>query len=105
MAQKIIVQDGEWNEEKNRFHYAKELESGNILFFHAPPFAFPQDEIDFLLAQRQSGSASRKNIAYKPDLDKVTNHVVDDLVSTEKMREVLRNYSNPKQYPTIHPCL
>ncbi len=94
MAQKIIVQDGEWNEEKNRFHYAKELESGNILFFHAPPFAFPQDEIDFLLAQRQSGSASRKNIAYKPDLDKVTNHVVDDLVSTEKMREVLRNYSN-----------
>jgi hypothetical protein len=93
MAQKTLVQNGEWNEEKNRFRYAKELESGNILFFQTPPFSFPQDEINFLLAQRQGGSSARKNIAYKPDLDKVTNHVTDDLFVAEKMREVLRNYS------------
>ncbi len=93
MAQKIIVQNGEWNEEKNRFRYAKELESGNILFFQAPPFPFSQEEIDFLLAQRQGGSGTRKNIAYKPDLDKVTNHDAKDEFLVEKMRGVLGNYS------------
>jgi hypothetical protein len=93
MAQKIIVQDGEWKEEKNRFRYARELESGNILFFPSSPFPFPRGEIDFLLAQRQGGSSARKNIAYKPDIDKVTNHVTDDPASAEKMRSVLRNYS------------
>jgi len=93
MAKKITVQKGEWNDEKNKFRYAQELESGNILFFEMPPFPFPQEEIDFLLAQKQGSSGSRKNIAYKPDLDKVTNHDTSDPVVAEKMREVLHNYS------------
>lgn len=93
MTQKIIVQNSEWNKEANRFRYAKELESGNILFFQNPPFSFPQEEIDFLLAQRQGASGSRKNISYKPDLDKVSNHHSDHDASSEKLREILRNYS------------
>ncbi len=94
MAQKIVVQDGEWKDDRNRFKYAAELESGNILFFPKTPFAFPQDEIDFLLAQRQGGSSSRKNIAYKPQQDKITNHDTQDPAAAAKMLEVLRNYSS-----------
>src|SRR5262245_55589028 len=93
MAQKIIVQNGEWNDEQNQYRYAKELEAGNILFFQTPPFPFPQEEIDFLLAQRQGGSGARKNISYKPTVDKVSNHRSDHAASSEKLREVLRNYS------------
>lgn len=93
MAQKIIVEDGDWEKEENVFRFCNELEEGNILFFPHVPFDFPQDEIQFLLAQRQSGSAGRKNIAYKPQIDKVTNHVASNPEEAIRMHEILRNYS------------
>ncbi|MBS0624613.1 MAG: Kdo hydroxylase family protein [Verrucomicrobia bacterium] len=89
MAQKFIVQQ----DQKDRFKCCMELEAGNILFFPKIPFEFPQEEIDFLLKQRQGGSTARKNIAYKPQLDKITNHDTSDPASAEKLREILRNYS------------
>jgi hypothetical protein len=88
MAKKVVVTDQE-----NRFKYCEALEEGNILFFPKTPFPFPQEEIDFLLKQRQGGSSARKNIAYKPQLDRITNHDTKDPVSAEKLREILRNYS------------
>ncbi len=94
MAQKIVVEHGEWVAEDLRFKYARELELGNILFFPQIPFDFPQEEIDFLLAQDQGASKRRKNIAYKPQLDKITNHISPNKLVAEKMHQVLKNYSH-----------
>lgn len=94
MAKKVIVEQGEWLNPQNRFKYCEALENGNILFFSAPPFSFPQEEIDFLLKQRQGNSKARKNIAYKPQIDRLTNQASTDAVSTEKLKGILRNYSN-----------
>lgn len=93
MSKKIVVENREWEKKGNLFKYCEELENGNILFFHSPPFPFPQEEIDFLLKQKQGGSKTRKNIAYKPQLDKITNHDTRDEEAAVKLKEILRNYS------------
>jgi len=90
MARKIVV---EKPKAKDSFKYCTELEAGNILFFPSIPFSFPQEEIDFLLKQRQGKAKGRKNIAYKPQIDKLTNHDTSDPESAERLKEVLRNYS------------
>jgi hypothetical protein len=93
MAKKIVVQAGEWKDDRNRFKYAAELEMGNILFFPEMPFEFPEDDREFLLKQRQGSAKGRKNIAYKPQLDRITNHETGDAREAERMRVVLRGYS------------
>ncbi len=90
MAEKITVN----GKGKDPFEFCKELENGNILFFPETPFAFPQDEIQFLLEQRQGGSKGRKNVAYKPAIDKVTNHGGATPEEAVQMHSILRNYSN-----------
>lgn len=94
MARKIVVTPEEWTNEKNRFRFAADLEAGDILFFPTIPFAFPQDEIDFLLAQKQGASKGRKNIAYKPQTGKISNHDTSDSAAAARLLEVLRNFSN-----------
>lgn len=86
MAKKIEVLQGDHDPIK----FCEALEAGNILFFPKTPFPFPKDEIDFLLQQKQSGSASRKNIAYKPQADKITNHESQD---EARLLEIMRGYS------------
>jgi len=91
MAEKIVVKDCEI--QKGDFKFCEELEKGNILFFPKIPFAFPQEEIDFLLQQNQGKATGRKNIAYKPQLDQVTNHNSFSPEDAKKIHEVLRDYS------------
>jgi hypothetical protein len=93
MAQKIVIENKEWEKKENRLKYCRQLEEGNILFFPSIPFSFPKEEIDFLLQQRQGASGARKNIAYKPQLDKISNHNTKDLMAAEELRQILRNYS------------
>ncbi|MDE3047082.1 MAG: Kdo hydroxylase family protein [Verrucomicrobiota bacterium] len=93
MAKKIVVENGEWTKPENQYKYCEELENGNLLFFAAPPFPFPQEEIDFLLQQKQGGSKARKNIAYKPQIDQITNHDTKDPASAAKLKEILSHYS------------
>lgn len=93
MAQKVVVENREWNISENRLKYCKELERGNILFFPSIPFPFPQEEINFLLEQRQSKSAGRKNIAYKPQIDKITNHDTKNPEAAKRIHQILRRYS------------
>ncbi len=94
MAKKIVVETKEWEKKGNQFKYCEALENGDILFFSSPPFPFPQAEIDFLLTQRQGGSSARKNIAYKPQIDKITNHDASDPAAAEQLKTILRNYSS-----------
>lgn len=93
MAKKIEVRQREWEKAENGHQYCEALEEGNILFFSEPPFPFPQEEIDFLLQQKQGGSKARKNIAYKPQIDRITNHDASDPLAAEKLKGVLRDYS------------
>ncbi len=51
----------------------EELEMGNIVFFPKCPFNFSKEKIDFLLQQKQTNKRNRKNIAYKPNLQKLSN--------------------------------
>ena len=93
MAKKIVVIDKEWEKAENPLKFCEELENGNILFFPATPFHFPKKGIDFLLMQRQGRSSSRKNIAYKPQVDRITNHDTKDPVAAEKLKNILSDYS------------
>jgi len=65
--------------------YYQQLESGNVLFFPKTPFEFAKQDIDFLLNQRQQDASYHKNIAYKPNQDKVTG------VASSEQREQLRS--------------
>ena len=49
-----------------------ELEAGNILYFPRTPFAFPDDDLKFLLGLKQSDASFHKNIAYRPAEDRIT---------------------------------
>jgi len=89
MAEKIVV-DAPYPKDSNRM--CRELEKGNILFFPSIPFSFPQDEIEFLLQQKQGRSKGRKNIAYKPKDDLLSNHDGDP-ESGERLKEILRLFS------------
>ncbi|HSX37672.1 MAG TPA: Kdo hydroxylase family protein [Chlamydiales bacterium] len=88
MAKKIIVDKAE----EDPYFLAKELEKGNILFFPTIPFPFPQNEIHFLLQQKQTQAKRRKNIAYKPQIDQITNHESDE-ENAKILKEILRRYS------------
>jgi hypothetical protein len=78
--------------------YCQELEEGNILFFPTCPFEFPKNELEFLLAQKQSAAANRKNIAYKPQLDKITNFERSSTQQEMRLLEIMRQFSKR----TIH---
>ncbi len=46
--------------------YCDQLEHGKVLSFSRIPFDFPQDDIKFLLSQKQTGSRFHKNISFRP---------------------------------------
>lgn len=81
----------EWAQDKTR--YCKELEVGNILFFPTCPIPFPQDDLDFLLSQKQTGATHRKNIAYKPSSNKITNFVHSSPEQSDRLLAVMKSYS------------
>ncbi len=89
MAEKIVVETP-YTQDPNR--YCRELEKGNILFFPSIPFSFPREEIEFLLKQKQGRSKGRKNIAYKPKENLLSNHDGDP-ESEERLKEILRLFS------------
>lgn len=90
MAQLITVEETSLDYNQR---YCEELEKGNILFFPKCPFDFPQEELDFLLSQKQTGAANRKNIAYKPQSNKITNVVALSEGQKVKMLGIMQNYS------------
>src|SRR5579871_4744622 len=74
-------------------HYL-ELERGNILFFPRTPFALSEDEREVMRGVSLTGGSLHKNIAYRPALDKVTGFDKATVHDSEKLREVLRAYSD-----------
>ena len=52
--------------------WCTQLEAGEILYFPQTPIAIPQNDLAFLLGQQQTDSSLHKNIAYKPNIDKLS---------------------------------
>jgi len=47
--------------------YCDQLEHGKVLYFRSIPFDFLQDDIKFLLSQKQTSSRFHKNISFRPE--------------------------------------
>lgn len=73
--------------------YCRALEQGRILLFARPPFELPDAERSLLLSQRQTRAGYHKNIAYRPDRDRVTGYARGAGTDAERLRDVLRLYS------------
>jgi 3-deoxy-D-manno-oct-2-ulosonic acid (Kdo) hydroxylase len=71
------------------------LEAGDILYFPETPIAIPEGDLKFLLGQQQTDSSLHKNIAYKPNIDRLSG--VDtktaDANAVVRLQAIMRNYS------------
>src|SRR5947209_17347093 len=72
--------------------YCDQLERGKVLFFRGIPFDFPQDDRDFLLSQKQTGSRFHKNISYRPTKD-ILKGVSSDSPDRERLQRVMQHFS------------
>src|SRR5271155_1652604 len=71
-----------------------ELEAGNILFSPQTPFAFPDDDLKFLLTRKQTDASFHKNIAYRPAEDRITG--LDKSAAgpeVDRLRAIVAGYS------------
>jgi hypothetical protein len=71
--------------------YRSVLEKGNILFFPEGGFEIPAEVRTALMGATQDARAFHKNIAYKPNLDRVSGLV--DQREAEKTGAAMREYS------------
>jgi len=69
------------------------LEEGNILFFEHLPFELAEEDLQFLLSQKQTGAQFHKNIAYRPHLDRITGFKKGSETDRERLLTVMRRYS------------
>src|ERR1700733_7159383 len=76
-----------------REDYYLGLERGNILYFPCTPFALSAEEREMLRSTGLSSSSHHKNIAYRPAEDKVTGFDPAAVSDPEKLRDVMRTYS------------
>jgi hypothetical protein len=79
-------------EEHGRWCCAR-LEEGNILFFEKTPFELPQEEVQFLLGQKQSDAGYHKNIAYRPLSDQLTGYAQRSGSDKERLHAIMQRYS------------
>lgn len=71
------------------------LEAGEILYFPQTPVPLPPDDVSFLLGQQQTDSSLHKNIAYKPNIDKLSGFDAKTAspAAIERLHRIMRNYS------------
>jgi len=71
------------------------LEAGDILYFPQTPVPILPEDLAFLLGQQQTDSSLHKNIAYKPNIDKLSG--VDtktaDAAAVARLQGIMRAYS------------
>lgn len=94
MGPVTIANDAPASQEQARA-WCAQLESGEILYFPKSPIAIPQGDIEFLLGQQQTDSSLHKNIAYKPNIDKLSG--VDTKTANNaavaRLHAIMRGYS------------
>ena len=72
-----------------------QLEAGDILYFPRTPVPLAPDDASFLLGQQQADSSLHKNIAYKPNLDKLSGFDAKTAspAAVERLHAIMRKYS------------
>jgi hypothetical protein len=70
------------------------LEQGGILYFPKSPFAFSEEDLHFLLNQRQLEVGYHKNIAYRPLSRKITGVKADNGTDIERLGRIMQNYTD-----------
>ena len=87
--------DGQPRSEEQARAWCAKLEAGDILYFPQTPVIVSRDDLSFLLGQQQTDSSLHKNIAYKPNIDKLSG--VDtktaNAAAVQRLRHVMRCYS------------
>lgn len=68
------------------------LEMGGIIFFPESPFKFSDRDRDFLLSQKQKDADYHKNIAYRPNEDRVTGFAARNEADVERLRSIMANF-------------
>jgi len=75
--------------------FCAQLESGDILYFPETPVPLVAEDASFLLGQQQADSSLHKNIAYKPNIDRLSG--VDtktaDPAAVARLQQIMRSYS------------
>ncbi|HVM93569.1 MAG TPA: Kdo hydroxylase family protein [Terriglobales bacterium] len=71
--------------------YCARLEAGAILYFSAPPFQLPDEDVSFLLSLKPADSRLHKNISYRPESD-VLRGLADDS-NKARVHEIMRKYA------------
>ncbi|HEY0427253.1 MAG TPA: Kdo hydroxylase family protein [Pyrinomonadaceae bacterium] len=79
------------NSAERAAYYCERLESGRVLFFDNIPFDLPAAHQDFLLSQKQTGSAFHKNISYRPKQKAIRG--LSSGSDAARLREIMENYS------------
>jgi len=72
---------------------ARTPERGDILLFPRTPFSISSEDREFLLERRQTEAGYHKNIAYRPESDRVTGVARQHAEDAARLRDVLRRYS------------
>jgi hypothetical protein len=72
--------------------YCDQLERGKVLFFPGIPLDFAQEDRDFLLSQKQTGSRFHKNISYRPGKD-LLKGVASDSPDRERLQRIMQHFS------------
>ena len=75
--------------------WCAQLEAGDILYFPETPVPLPPDDISFLLGQQQTDSSLHKNIAFKPNIDKLSGFDAKTAspAAVERLHRIMRSYS------------
>ncbi len=75
--------------------WCAQLEAGDILYFPQSPVPLSADDASFLLGQQQTDSSLHKNIAYKPNVNRLSGFDARTAnpAAVERLHQVMRRYS------------
>lgn len=69
------------------------LEAGDIVFFPDTPIKIASEDLEFLLGHQQVGGAYHKNIAYRPQQDRITGFSDQKSATSQRLRGIMKSYS------------
>jgi hypothetical protein len=100
-AYQVFMPDGTCmnviNELQSATRACEFLEIGGVIYFPTSPFKRSAEDAKFLLSQHQQDASYHKNIAYRPEQDRVTGVKHLSAIDSEKLRRILGDFSQQAQ--------
>lgn len=73
--------------------WCRQLEEGKIVYFAQAPFELPAGDREFLLGVKQTEARIHKNIAYRPQEDRLTGLTAVAPADAERARAIMASFS------------